>query len=108
MTFHFSWAEEVQPGDAVAVYTFASDADGTLTLLSTEGLPEQYMPNMAVIHLRENPTTGYQWEMEVDPAGVLALVNDAYTADQGAADIVGRGGACIPGYTVRRYRAPQR
>jgi predicted secreted protein len=92
VTFTYAQAWEPQPSDPVVVLHFSSDAAGNLTLVSSEGLPEQYMPGKVVVRLLENPTTGYQWKAETDVSGILSPDSDAYQADQTSLDAVGAGG----------------
>jgi predicted secreted protein len=88
--YAWAWAEELP--EPVVTYTFSSDAAGKLTLVSTEGLPEQYMSGTVAIRLMENPTTGYTWAVEAAPQGMLTPVRDVYEADAAAAGAVGAGG----------------
>jgi len=84
------WQEQIT--DLVFSFTFSVDADGNLTLLSTERLPEDYAPGRTMVRLIENPTTGYHWEMEANPDGVLKLIVDNYEQDPAPEGMVGVGG----------------
>lgn len=92
VSFYYAWAwEETLPAPDV-IYTFSSDAAGTLQLLSVTGIPEQYMTGTVTIRLMENPTTGYNWTVAVEPQGLLLPVRDAYEADEAADSALGAGG----------------
>ena len=84
------WQEQIT--DLVFSFTFSVDADGNLTLLSTERLPEDYAPGRTVVRLIENPTTGYHWEATANPEGVLKLIVDIYEPDSVPEGMVGSGG----------------
>lgn len=92
VTFIYTRSWESSPDDTVIVYSFAVDAQGCLTLLAVEGASEETMPGNAIISLPENPTTGYQWEVQMEPEGVLTPDCDTYTADEAAEGMVGTGG----------------
>ena len=86
----WAWTEELTQPDVT--YTFTSDGAGALTLTSIEGMPEQYMPGKVAVRLKENPTTGYQWNMQTDVGGVLVPVDDVYEPNPDSADVAGAGG----------------
>ena len=92
VSFYYSWAWEEELADPQVVYTFSVDASGDLTLDSVEGMPEQYMSNTAIVQLRENPTTGYAWELSVEPAGILSVMSVGNEADDTDTETVGSGG----------------
>lgn len=78
--------------DPVITYTFAVDADENLTVLNIERLPEDYKPGRTTIRLIENPTTGYRWEIEANPEGVLKLIVDEHEQDLSSQNADGAGG----------------
>lgn len=84
------WQEEIT--DLVFTFTFSVDADGNVTLLNTERLPEDYAPGHTMVRLIENPTTGYRWETEASPEGVLKLIVDQYEQDEAPEGMTGVGG----------------
>lgn len=84
VTFTYSQAWDPQPADPEVTFTFAVDDTGDLTLVAAAGLPEQYMPDKAVVRLNENPTTGYLWEAQAEPNGILSPIGDTYEAQQQA------------------------
>ncbi|MBN1778139.1 MAG: protease inhibitor I42 family protein [Clostridiales bacterium] len=92
VSFYDTWAWVEELTDPQVVYTFSVDESGILTLVSVEGMPEKYMSGMAVVQLQENPTTGYAWQFDAEPEGILTLLSDAYEADDTAVDIAGAGG----------------
>jgi len=83
---------EPQDSDFIYTFTFEIDAGNNLSLLSSEKLPEDYTPGKALIQLKENPTTGYRWEMEMESEGVLQLIVDTYGQDEAPEGMVGVGG----------------
>jgi len=92
VSFYYAWAWEEELSDPQVIYSFSVDAGGTLTLVSTEGMPEQYMSGTVVIRLVENPTTGYGWGYTAEPGGVVALLSDVFEADETAGEAAGAGG----------------
>ena len=90
--FYYTWAWTEELTEPSVSYTFASDGAGGLTLLSTDGIPEQYMPGKVAVRLKENPTTGYQWYLETDIGGVLVPLDDVYEQESLSEDAVGAGG----------------
>lgn len=63
------------------VYTCTVDDQLNVTATLSQGVPEKYWPNDAVVELKENQTTGYQWKFTADPDGILALEKDEYLTD---------------------------
>ncbi len=78
--------------DPVFTYTFEVGADDSLKVLSIERLPEDYTPGKTIIRLIENPSTGYHWEIEENPDGVLKLIVDKYEQDLSSGALAGAGG----------------
>ncbi|MBN2207375.1 MAG: protease inhibitor I42 family protein [Candidatus Aminicenantes bacterium] len=75
-------AEEAEP-----MKTFVKSDQGTVAHLAPGESFEVRLP--------ENPTTGYIWEVETLPAGVLELVREAYEQEPADPEILGRGGTKI-------------
>ncbi len=92
VSFYYAWAWEETLPEPDVTYTFSSDAAGTLQLVSTTGMPEQYMTGTVTIRLMDNPTTGYSWTVAVEPQGMLSSVRDVYEADETADGALGAGG----------------
>jgi predicted secreted protein len=92
VTFTYMRPWEVQPTDFIYSFTFEIDAGLNLSLLSSEKLPEEYTPGKALVQLIENPTTGYHWEIEMEPEGVLQLIVDDYEQEEAPEGMVGVGG----------------
>ena len=86
----YPWVE--RNTDPIITYTFSVDADENLTILNIEKIPEEYAPGRTTIRLIENPTTGYHWELEENPEGVLRLIVDAYEQDLSSENMIGAGG----------------
>jgi len=63
------------------VYTCVVDDQLNVTETLTQGVPEKYGPEDAVVELKENQTTGYQWKLTADPEGILTLDQDEYITD---------------------------
>ena len=61
-TYARSW--ESAPDDPVVTMTFTVDADMNLTLSSSEGVPEKYMPDKAVVQLIEKPDDRLRMDAE--------------------------------------------
>ena len=111
VNFYYAWAWEETLPEPDVTYTFSADATGTLQLLSTTGMPEQYMTGTVTIRLMENPTTGYSWTVAVEPQGMLTAVRDAYEADETSDATLGAGGVHtwvfqgeIPGTATLTFR----
>ena len=107
-TYAWTWEEELPEPDVE--YTFASDAAGNLTLLTTLGMPEQYMSGTLTIRLKENPSTGYVWTVDMEPQDSLSLVRSAYE-EAASPDTLGAGGVHawvyqgqVPGTVMLIYR----
>ena len=92
VTFTYMRPWEVQPTDFIYSFTFVIDAGMNLSLLDSEKLPEDYAPGKALVQLKENPTTGYRWVMEMEPEGVLQLIVDAYAQEDAPEGVDGAGG----------------
>lgn len=77
------------------VYTCQVGADLSVTVAQVAGIPEQYMPDKAVVLLLENPTTGFTWAYQASTEGILTLDQDTFiapTGDQDGQAAVGAGG----------------
>lgn len=83
---------EVLTSDPVFTYTFEVGADESLKVLNIERFPEDYTPGKTMIRLIENPTTGYRWEIEENPDGVLRMIVDKYEQDLSSQSATGGGG----------------
>lgn len=92
VTFTYLRPWELQPSDFIYTFTFFVDAGKNLSLLSTQRLPDEYTPEKALVQLLENRSTGYHWEMSVEPEGVLRAVVDTYEQNLSADALVGGGG----------------
>jgi predicted secreted protein len=80
--------------EATVGYACSVDKESRLTVTAVTGVPEKYTPGYAVVELKENPTTGYEWKYEMSAEGVLTPGRDAYTADTatGGEALMGAGG----------------
>ena len=92
VSFYYMWAWAEEQQDPQVIYLFSSDAAGKLTLESIEGFPEQYMSGITVVKLAQDSATGLQWEVSIEPQGVLSLVRDTYDMDNTEGSTEGSGG----------------
>jgi predicted secreted protein len=96
-TVRFSLTQGTLDGDTAATvgYDCSVDKNSRLTVTALTGVPEYYMPDHAVIELKENPSTGYEWTYKADVEGILTPERDAYTETAAAVTedlLVGAGG----------------
>jgi predicted secreted protein len=92
VTFTYLRPWELQNSDFIYTFTFLVDAGKNLSLLSTQRVPDEYEPGKALVQLLENRSTGYHWEMSMEPQGVLRAVVDTYEQTLSADSLVGSGG----------------
>jgi len=89
VTFTYTRSWEDDPDDPAVTLYFAVNAEQNLTLLATDGLPEQYMPDKAVVCLWQDAANGYWWSADTDGDGLLTpdsqytVAGNAKTAENG-------------------------
>jgi predicted secreted protein len=84
--------EGCQPGVPAAATTAAAGEKKMVTFTDADnGRTEDIMQGTKfAVHLKENPTTGFQWNATLPPG--LELVSDEYVTDAHAEGMVGVGG----------------
>ncbi len=92
VTFTYLRPWELQASDFIYTFTFTVDAGKNLSLLSTQRVPDEYEPGKAMVQLLENRSTGYHWELTMEPQGVLRTVVDTYEQTLSADSLIGSNG----------------